>query len=235
MGCAAQAAAVRLLGDAIYANPMLLGVAWQKGFIPVGRAALERAMELNGVAVAQNKAAFAWGRRAAADPMGFALLLAQAQGASPKPSAEETLAEIVACHREWLGAFQSGRYARRYERLVDEVRRAEEKLGSDRFSRAVARYLGKLMAYKDEYEVARLHAMAASKQHIQEQFTGTFACTITWRRRCWRGATPLACPPSAASGHGWGGCLLCCSMARCCAARHSIPLAIPPSGAWNAG
>ncbi len=174
MGCAAQAAAVRLLGDAIYANPMLLGFAWQKGFIPVGRAALERAMELNGVAVAQNKAAFAWGRRAAADPMGFALLLTQAQGASPKPSAGEKLAEIVACHREWLGAFQSGRYARRYERLVDEVRCAEEKLGSDRFSRAVARYLGKLMAYKDEYEVARLHAMAASKQHIQEQFTGNF-------------------------------------------------------------
>ena len=172
MGLDASEASVRLLGDAIYANPMLLGYAWQKGFIPVGLAALERAMELNGVAVAANKAAFAWGRRAAADPAGFAAILAGA--AVPPSPATETLADIVARYKAWLSEYQSVRYARRYQRLVDEACRAERTLGSERFSRAVAHYLGKLMAYKDEYEVARLHASPGFKAHIAEQFTGDY-------------------------------------------------------------
>ena len=174
MGLDASTASASLLGDAIYANPMLLGYAWQKGFIPVGRAALEHAMELNGVAVAANKAAFAWGRRAAADPAGFATVLAQAQGAAPQSPAVETLADIMARYKAWLSEYQSVRYARRYQRLVDEACRAERTLGSERFSRAVAHYLGKLMAYKDEYEVARLHASPGFKAHIAEQFTGDY-------------------------------------------------------------
>jgi indolepyruvate ferredoxin oxidoreductase len=171
-GFDAEAAAVRLLGDALYANPMLLGFAWQKGWLPLGHASLMRAIELNAVAVDKNKAAFEWGRRAAADPQGFAALASAQQVIQvvKRPSLDELVKRRV----EFLTGYQNAAYARQYTELVAQVRAAEAPLQSTRLSEAVARHLFKLMAYKDEYEVARLHSAAEFGAQIQSQFEGDF-------------------------------------------------------------
>ncbi|SBP86890.1 indolepyruvate ferredoxin oxidoreductase family protein [Thiomonas delicata] len=171
-GFDAEAAAVRLLGDALYANPMLLGFAWQKGWLPLGHASLMRAIELNAVAVDKNKAAFEWGRRAAADPQGFAALASAQQVIQvvKRPSLDELVKRRV----EFLTGYQNAAYARQYAELVAQVRAAEAPLQSTRLSEAVARHLFKLMAYKDEYEVARLHSAAEFGAQIQSQFEGDF-------------------------------------------------------------
>ena len=171
-GFDAEAAAVRLLGDALYANPMLLGFAWQKGWLPLGHASLMRAIELNAVAVDKNKAAFEWGRRAAADPQGFAALASAQQVIQvvKRPSLDELVKRRV----EFLTGYQNSAYARQYAELVAQVRAAEAPLQSTRLSEAVARHLFKLMAYKDEYEVARLHSAAEFGAQIQSQFEGDF-------------------------------------------------------------
>lgn len=162
--------ATQLLGDAIYANPLLLGYCWQRGWLPLGRAALLRAIELNGVQVANNQAAFEWGRRAAHDPAALRALTATAQVIrfAKKPS----LDELVAQRAEFLTAYQDAAYAAGYRAFVEKVRAAEAPLGSMRLAEAVARYLFKLMAYKDEYEVARLHADPAFHRQLQAQFEG---------------------------------------------------------------
>jgi indolepyruvate ferredoxin oxidoreductase len=175
-GFDAEAAALRLLGDAIYANPMLLGFAWQKGWIPLGQAALLRAFELNAVQVEKNKAAFEWGRRAAHDPQGFAALATTEQviTLARRPSLEEVVKRRV----EFLTAYQNATYAQQYAEVLARVQKAEAALPSNppstRLSEAVAKGLFKLMAIKDEYEVARLHADPAFAQQLQVQFEGDF-------------------------------------------------------------
>ncbi len=171
-GFDADAAALRLLGDEIYANPMLLGFAWQKGWIPIGLPALMRAFELNAVQVDKNKAAFHWGRRAAADPQGFAALIATEQVINlvKRPSLDELVARRV----DFLTAYQNAAYAQRYADLVRRVRAAEAPIGGTRLAEAVARTLFKLMAIKDEYEVARLQSDSAFLQGLQQQFSGDF-------------------------------------------------------------
>ncbi len=171
-GFDADALARRVLGDSIYANPMMLGFAWQKGWIPLRRESLLRAIELNEVAVAQNKAAFEWGRQAAAHPQQLAALGATEQviAFARRPG----LDELVRTRSEFLVGYQNAAYASSYRDLVDRVARAESALGSKRLSEAVARTLFKLMAYKDEYEVARLHSDPSFAKALREQFDGDF-------------------------------------------------------------
>jgi indolepyruvate ferredoxin oxidoreductase len=168
----ADAAATRLMGDSIYTNPMMLGFAWQKGWIPLGRESLVRAIELNGVAVDSNKAAFAWGRRAAHDPASLENLLAPAQVIEFKK--RETVEGLVERRAAFLCAYQDAAYADTYRAFVEKVRLAEAALGRTSLTEAVARYLFKLMAYKDEYEVARLHAETGFPEKIAAMFEGDY-------------------------------------------------------------
>jgi len=162
--------ATALLGDAIYTNPLMLGYAWQKGWLPLSQAALLRAIELNGVQVELNKAAFAWGRRAAHDLAAVQALTATAQVIAfvKKPALDELLATRV----DFLTGYQNAAYAQTYRAFVDKVRTAEAPLKSTRLAETVARYLFKLMACKDEYEVARLHVDPAFHAKIAAQFDG---------------------------------------------------------------
>jgi len=166
----AQQLATALLGDAIYANPLLLGYAWQRGWVPLEQASLRRAIELNGVQVANNLAAFEWGRRAAHDLAAVQALTTSAQVIqfARKPGLDETIDSRV----RLLTGYQNAAYAAAYRAFVDKVRAAEAPLGSTRLTEAVARYLYKLMAYKDEYEVARLHTDPAFHAGLAAQFEG---------------------------------------------------------------
>jgi indolepyruvate ferredoxin oxidoreductase len=166
------------MGDSIYANPMLLGYAWQRGWVPLGLESLMRAIELNAVAVDNNKAAFTWGRRAAQDLPAVQQLFAPAQViAMPVP--RQGLDALVARRVEFLTSYQNAAYAERYSAFVARVQAAEERLpeavrGKNLLSQAVARGLFKLMSYKDEYEVARLHTQTGFEQQIQAMFEGDF-------------------------------------------------------------
>ena len=172
----AEAAATRLMGDSIYTNPMMLGYAWQKGWVPLGLEALMRAIELNAVQVEKNKQAFEWGRRAAHDPKAMAALLTQAAGTAQviqfKP--RETVDSLLARRVEFLTGYQDAAYAGQYELFVRKVQQAEARLGKTALTEAVARYLFKVMAYKDEYEVARLHTDPSFQAKVAEQFEGNF-------------------------------------------------------------
>jgi indolepyruvate ferredoxin oxidoreductase len=167
----AQALATQLLGDAVFTNLLLLGFAWQKGMLPVTHAALQRAIELNGTAVEANRAAFLWGRRAALD-LAAVLKLAQPPQVVPLHRLSRSLDEIVARRIEYLTAYQNRAYGERYRRLVERVRQTPG--STPALSEAVARSYFKLLAVKDEYEVARLHSDPAFLAQIDEQFTGDF-------------------------------------------------------------
>ena len=168
----ADAASTRLMGDSIYTNPMMLGFAWQKGWIPLGRDSLMRAIELNAVAVDNNKVAFEWGRRAAHDWPAVEKLLTPAQVLQFRK--RESLDDVVSRRVEFLTAYQDAAYATAYKLFVDKVRQRESAFGKTLLSESVARYLFKLMAYKDEYEVARLHTDQAFLARINGMFEGDF-------------------------------------------------------------
>ena len=170
----ADAAATRLMGDSIYTNPMMMGYAWQKGWIPLEKASLIRAIELNAVAVAQNKLAFEWGCRAAHDWAAVQKLMAPLNVIEFKK--RESLAGMIDRRVEFLTAYQDAAYAHSYSAFVQKVKTAEEPLGVKHLplTEAVARHLFKLMAYKDEYEVARLHTDAAFHARINAMFEGDF-------------------------------------------------------------
>jgi indolepyruvate ferredoxin oxidoreductase len=171
----AEAAATRLMGDSIYTNPMMLGYAWQKGWVPLGLESLMRAIELNAVQVEKNKQAFEWGRRAAHDPQAMAALLAPATPAQViQFKKRDTVEELVARRVDFLTGYQNAAYAQTYQDFVEKVRQAESRLGKTALTEAVARYLFKLMAYKDEYEVARLHTDPAFHAQIAAQFEGDY-------------------------------------------------------------
>ena len=172
----ADLAATKLMGDSIYTNPMLLGYAWQKGWIPLSLDSLIRAIELNAVAVDNNKAAFAWGRRAAHDLPSVEKLFAPAQVIAMPESrqASGSVDALVAKRVEFLTVYQNADYAKTYEAFVRKVERAESGLGKTLLAQNVARYLFKLMAYKDEYEVARLHTDTAFLTKVNAMFEGDF-------------------------------------------------------------
>ncbi|RYX90087.1 MAG: indolepyruvate ferredoxin oxidoreductase family protein [Comamonadaceae bacterium] len=168
----ADAAALKLMGDTIYVNPMIMGYAWQRGWIPLSRESIFRAIELNGVAVDNNKAAFEWGRRAANDWPAVQKLLSPGQVIEFKK--RESLEDVIARRVDFLTGYQNAGYAAQYKALVDEVRRAEAPLGKTTLTEGVARYLFKLMAYKDEYEVARLHTDTGFREKVGAMFEGDF-------------------------------------------------------------
>ncbi|WP_206934348.1 indolepyruvate ferredoxin oxidoreductase family protein [Roseococcus thiosulfatophilus] len=149
----------RDFGDLIFLNIWLLGAAWQRGLVPMGREALRQAITLNGAAVERNLTAFEAGRRAA----------------EAAPRTPESLESLIARRVADLTDYQSARYARAYADFVARVREAEGSVipGEERLSRAVATQLYRLMAYKDEYEVARLHADPQWQAELSRRFTGT--------------------------------------------------------------
>jgi indolepyruvate ferredoxin oxidoreductase len=163
--------ATALMGDSIAANLFMLGYAWQKGLVPLSEGALLRAIELNGVAVASNKRSFLWGRRAAVD------LKRVEQTATPAQTIvvqmPQSLDAIIRKRVEFLTGYQDAAYAAQYAALVARVREAESslKLGN-KLATAVAKSLFKLMAYKDEYEVARLTTDGRFLEQLKTQFEG---------------------------------------------------------------
>jgi indolepyruvate ferredoxin oxidoreductase len=169
----ATAIATALMGDAIFTNPFLMGYAYQEGRLPVGRAALERAVELNGRAVEQNRRAFAWGRLAAHDPAAVERALGPARREEGVASSREAR---VARRVAFLTDYQDAAWAGRYRALVDRVAARERQVcgGEGALSEAVVRYHFKLLAYKDEYEVARLLSDPAFRQQIESRFEGDY-------------------------------------------------------------
>jgi indolepyruvate ferredoxin oxidoreductase len=172
---AATELASALMGDAIATNMFILGYAYQKGWVPVAGESLERAIELNGVAVEFNKKSFVWGRRAAADLEKVRRIAMPADVIPIEQHLSRNLDELVERRVELLTAYQSPAYAARYRALVERVREAEnEKGGSSKLTEAVARNYAKLLAYKDEYEVARLYADGDFRRKIESMFEGDY-------------------------------------------------------------
>jgi indolepyruvate ferredoxin oxidoreductase len=167
----ATALATALLGDSIFSNLFLLGVASQKGLLPVSATAIEQAIELNIVALEQNRTAFRWGRHAALDPE---LLERFAEPVPTLQPMAETLDEVISCRERFLEGYQSTKYASRYRALVERVKEAEGRMrpGSTVLADTVARSYFKLLAYKDEYEVARLHAKTTFLNDARSKFAG---------------------------------------------------------------
>ena len=165
----AKAMARTYLGDEIGANLILVGLAWQKGLIPIGLEAIERAVEMNGIAIELNKAAFDLGRRYAVDPKG---LEGGIQGRRATSLEEMHLEQILDHRGALLTDYQDAGYAKQYravvETIIDAESRATGQAGA--LSRAAAINLARLMAYKDEYEVARLHTAPAFRQKLDATF-----------------------------------------------------------------
>jgi indolepyruvate ferredoxin oxidoreductase len=168
--------ATRLMGDSIASNLFMLGYAYQLGLIPLTSAAIEKAIELNGVAVSLNQQAFLWGRRAAHDlPAVQAVAKPSVQtGEAPvRMDLEQRLRSNVAA----LQQYQNKAYGERYAQLVLRVRDAESRLFPGEplaLTEAVAFNYFKLLAYKDEYEVARLYTNGDFARQVQEQFEGDY-------------------------------------------------------------
>ena len=161
-----SALATGMIGDAVGANMMALGFAWQKGRVPLTEASILRAIELNAVAVEMNKTAFAWGRA-------FGNGFRAAAASQPAPMAT-TLDDIVALRAAELVRYQGSALAQRFRTLVTETASAEQRIlpGSTDLAEAVARSFHKLLAYKDEYEVARLHVETEFLGRLRQAYTG---------------------------------------------------------------
>jgi indolepyruvate ferredoxin oxidoreductase len=178
----AQELSERLFGDHMPANTLALGAAWQRGVLPVSCEAIEQAIRLNGAAVEKNLAAFAWGRACVADPDAVARATREELPPAPELGDEErALIDAVAGEGELrrlleirvpeLAAYRSLGYARRYAEKIGRVLAAEQERtpGHTELTEAVARNLFKLMAYKDEYEVARLHLDAVERAKLRSE------------------------------------------------------------------
>ena len=167
----ATAVATALLGDSIAGNLFLLGFAWQQGLVPVSAAALEAAIELNGVAVEFNRQAFLWGRRLAHEPD----KVMRVAGLDRAPAAAPGLQGIITDREHRLVAYQNKAYAQTYREAVERVRRADPRAeAAESLTMAVARNLYKLMACKDEYEVARLYTDGEFQRQLEAQFEGDY-------------------------------------------------------------
>jgi indolepyruvate ferredoxin oxidoreductase len=166
--------ATALMGDSIATNLFMLGYAYQKGMIPISASAIERAIELNAVAIEQNKKAFIWGRRAATDAARVERSATPATVVPINFAPSRTLEETISRRVQFLTAYQDTKYADQYRALVDKVRAIESSKtpGTTKLTETVARYYFKLMAYKDEYEVARLYTTGEFKQKLDAAFEG---------------------------------------------------------------
>ncbi|HEX8665330.1 MAG TPA: indolepyruvate ferredoxin oxidoreductase family protein [Beijerinckiaceae bacterium] len=170
----ATAIAVGILGNAIAANMFMLGFAYQRGRVPLGAAAIRRAIELNGEAVPMNLEAFEWGRRAAAEPARIAELAAPVKEPTESRHLSQSLDEIIARRVAFLTDYQNAAYAERYRGLIERVREAEARTvaNSTALTEAAARSLFALMAYKDEYEVGRLYTNGHFARQVATTFEG---------------------------------------------------------------
>ncbi|MDH4395043.1 MAG: indolepyruvate ferredoxin oxidoreductase family protein [Limnobacter sp.] len=169
--------AERLFGDTVTAHTLMLGYAWQKGLIPLSKDAIEQTIELNGAAVTQNLRAFLWGRIAAELPNVMSMLEGHEVSMTPAPMGVD---ELIAKFSAELVAYQNQAYADRFEALVQTVRTTEQKAnpGQTGFTEAVARSAYKLMAYKDEYEVARLYSTDEFIASLQGQFSSSTGISL---------------------------------------------------------
>ncbi|MDT8999781.1 indolepyruvate ferredoxin oxidoreductase family protein [Paucibacter sp. APW11] len=192
----AQAIAQQLMGDTMPSNIIMLGACWQRGLIPLSETALMRAIELNGVAIEGNKTAFALGRLAIAAPEALRRLAGAPQGVVQVLNFDKLDGEdgLIARRSAFLTDYQDAAYAQRYRRLVERARQAEAGLGeagkAERLTKAVARYYAKLLAYKDEYEVARLYTDGKFEAAMKAQFEN-------WERLSFHMAPPLLSKPGA--------------------------------------
>jgi len=188
----AHTLALKLFGDSIAANMFLLGYAYQLGHVPIGAKALEQAIELNGAAVAMSRNAFRYGRLAAQDPSALTRVVPITEAATPKA---RSLEELIAYRAGDLAGYQDEALAERYRRRVAEIGEAElsRAPGQSGLVEAVARGYHKLLAYKDEYEVARLFASPAFEQALSEQFDSRGGLTFHL-------APPLLAPRDKATG-----------------------------------
>ena len=191
----ATSLAARLLGQPIAANLFLLGVSWQRGLVPLTREAIARAIELNGVAAADNLLAFDWGRRWAADPEAVERAAHGRERPSDSRRFSRSLDETIARRRAFLVAYQDERLAERYAQLVARVRSAEQRVapGSTELTDAVARSWFKLLSPKDEYEVARQFAAPDFAASLADTFDGDWRVHVHL-------AIPILAPIDSATG-----------------------------------
>ena len=172
--------ATGLMGDSIATNLFMVGYAFQRGLIPLGEAAILRAIELNGQAIESNKQSFNWGRLAAVDPARVAAAAVPAESKPESQRLSQSLDDMVDRRTKFLTDYQDAAYAKRYTDLVAQVRTAEAKVmpGITELTEAVARYYFKLLAIKDEYEVARLYAESDFTKRVAAQFEGDYKLTF---------------------------------------------------------
>ncbi len=171
----AHALATSLMGDSIATNLFMLGLAWQKGLVPISQSALMQAIELNGVAIDFNKQAFLWGRRAAVDQAAVEQAANdQRSGSDGTATDADSLEEVLARRIRFLTDYQDAKLAQRYRRFVEQVAEAERRKtpGLTGLAEAAARYYAKLLAIKDEYEVARLYTDGSFEADLKEAFEG---------------------------------------------------------------
>ena len=188
--------ATGLLGDSIATNLFMLGYAYQQGLVPVSAAAIERAIELNAVAIEFNRSAFLWGRRAAFDRKSVEARAVPKNALPESHRQSESLDELVGRRVEFLSRYQNAAYAKRYFDRVGQVREAEAaRIGSSTvLTETAARALFQVMAYKDEYEVARLYTDTDFLARVAGQFEGPYALRFHL-------APPLVAPRDPATGH----------------------------------
>jgi indolepyruvate ferredoxin oxidoreductase len=191
--------ATLLSGDSIATNMFMLGYAWQRGWVPVGQEAILKAIELNGVSIPMNQQAFHWGRRAAWNPAKVEEVSAPAKAADGSDRHRQistTLEEIIDRRMMSLTGYQSAAYAAKYKKLVDAVREADIRARGNpgKLTEAVARYYYKLMAYKDEYEVARLYTDGQFLSQLKNTFAGDYRLVFNM-------APPLLAPRDSVTGH----------------------------------
>ena len=181
--------AEKLFGNAIGSNLMMLGFSWQKGWLELDFDAIHQAIELNRTAVAMNKAAFAWGRRLAVEPEA----VYEACALTDPP--EDTLDEVIERRAAFLVDYQDAAYAQAYRDRIASVRAAEGKVGGDgSLAMNAAKALFRLMAYKDEYEVARLHTDGTFAAALGDAFEGDY-------KIAYHMAPPLISPRDKTTGH----------------------------------
>ncbi len=191
----AQKYAGVLIGDKAMANVLLLGFAYQKGLLPLGAEAILEAIRLNGVAVDANCEAFRWGRRLAMDEAPIAAIVRKRTKPIQGERLSQSLDEAIERRVRFLADYQDAEYADRYFVHVRGIRALEARVtpGRDTLTWAVAKYYFKLMAYKDEYEVARLFTDAAFRRQLERTFQGDYRLEFHL-------APPVLAKPKPATG-----------------------------------
>ena len=191
----AQSYAAALTGDKAMANILLIGFAYQKGLLPLSAEAIEEAIRLNGVAVEANLSAFRWGRLLAVDEPRIAALVAKRAKPVEGERLSQTLDEAIERRVRFLTAYQDIAYAERYRIRVEAIRAREARLspGNESLSWAVAKNYFKLLAYKDEYEVARLYTDGSFRRQLDRAFEGDYRLEFHL-------APPLISKPDPATG-----------------------------------